>query len=187
MSLLLALLACSPPPGSTSTSATSPPLDIGLPHRPEPANCASIGPPDPVGCPPIDGIYTDCQAHADCGSDWCVASSYFGCFCMADECDVDDDCGPNRACVCGGTGVADVDHCQPAECRVDSDCASGLCLPSRISCGGADEASYYRWYCATDQDTCRSDEVCTGEDELCVYDDGRFQCSRNAYGVFCDR
>lgn len=203
------LLACNDPvpTGDTATSpdtGTSPSddvdtaasLDVGLDHRPAADACPDERPAEEPACGSPDD---QCTVNADCtggANGRCVLSVMMGdCSCAYDECVTDDDCSRGRVCACAGVGTwSGTNVCVHAECHVDADCATGLCFADRSHCGVTDdpeELFVIGYACATRDDTCRSDEVCTDPDEFCTYtrehteDEPTWHCSK-AYAADCE-
>ncbi len=100
------------------------------------------------------------------------------------SCHVDEDCGPNMACVCELSWDDDHDprpidritSCVPANCRSDADCAFGMRCALDSECGYATGL-----YCHTPEDGCEGDADCPAR---CSYSsDDRWFC---VGGVFCE-
>ena len=97
---------------------------------------------------------SECDSDIDCGDDaMCLHTGWFGnsgaCLCHKDECQQDEDCESNQACVCadrrsfrsrslfceGITPFFCHSTCVPAGCRNDADCDPGhYCVASLDSC-----------------------------------------------------
>ncbi|MDP2316439.1 MAG: hypothetical protein Q8P41_26315 [Pseudomonadota bacterium] len=180
---LLLLLAC----------ATG--LDVSLDHRATAEACAT----DRPATEPADAVCGTserdaCATHADC-TDGANGRCLFrdegaDCKCSYDECAQDADCGATAVCACAGVPPREAwptSRCIPADCRVDADCASGLCMADRVGCGVVEDASQlgeWGYYCATAADTCRGDTMC-GAGEFCVYGEDRWSCSTD-YAMTCE-
>ena len=109
-----------------------------------------------------------------------------------DHCLSDTDCAPKAWCNCGQDVTSAFyqgpNLCAGGQCRVDSDCASGLCSPSPGSgCGPTTTGRF----CRTSHDTCRSDSDCgscahpdSPRPDTCQYvrEAGHWQC---ATAYFC--
>lgn len=129
--------------------------------------------------PPGEG---ECTTHAECtdGINGRCVLGQAGTYCSYDTCFVDDHCASDQLCSCDGDSFSGANRCVPANCRVNADCASGLCAPSYGCLLGGMPVG---WYCRTDEDVCTSDEDCT--DQVvgrCAYSpsDGHWVCQ---YGV----
>jgi Cys-rich repeat protein len=98
---------------------------------------------------------------------------------LIDQCLEDSDCSGGAVCVCAkdmGFGlIVNINACVPSNCRVDADCAEGLCSPGKGYCG-----SSTGYHCRSATDGCGSDADCAGSTSAntCNYDlvSGRFQC-----------
>lgn len=145
-----------------------------------------------VGPTALDGGIISCASDSDCPPcqngqpDRChnVPQILHGPWCICDQCNSDQDCGPGSLCVCnqrGWSGAAYQNVCVPAQCRVDADCGTGgFCSPSPGPCGAI--AGYY---CHTAADTCWSSTDCPAQSPpaTCVYSPatGSWGCG----SVFC--
>jgi hypothetical protein len=82
-----------------------------------------------------------------------------GPYCLCDQCNTDQDCGPNSVCVCDQRGWSSAQYqnqCVPAQCQVDSDCGpGGFCSPSIGPCGVTQS-----YHCHTAADTCLNSTDC---------------------------
>lgn len=187
--LSLLLLGCSTLSGPDA-------LPVDLVHRPTADACPEERPAGPDAdalCSTGEGDL--CASHADCGdgaNGRCVLGPVFDqCECRYDECVTDADCGGTAVCGCAGVAPHEdqvVNRCMKADCRVDADCESGLCLSDRWACGSqdsADDLHDWEFYCATDEDTCRSDATCTAPGDFCVFDGAAWTCS-NEYSITCE-
>ena len=165
-------------------------MALGLTHRATASSC------DPSRSPlaPADascGSRSDdtCATHDACtaapGGRCRLVAGEGNCSCGYDECQVDEDCSASAVCACGEVGSGrdtPVNRCVRADCRLDSDCPSGLCLASvgAESCTPPD-AYVESFACATEADTCRNDDAC----DACLSpgarcrqdDDGSFACA----------
>jgi hypothetical protein len=166
--------------GAASHAPLAPPVQ----HRPEPTVCPSTRSPISVGGdaapvgPNAQGL---CLVDADCkagkngrcanlrGGASCSNPAGYAyvteCECTYDACFSDADCPAGTLCNCDPLAG---NACLPANCRVDSDCASGYCSPSQAQsyCSYATTGGYY---CHTDQDSCDSDADCPEADEACTW------------------
>jgi hypothetical protein len=179
---VVAVAACSGKVGETSSANSIADADAGadastrtvFDHRPQGVTCA----PTPVGAEPViwdaglpEGTRFDCQKNEDCTAHpggRCVytyaqeadpppPSNNLGTRCFYDECSIDSDCPASSVCQCGSGGAA-TNTCSPiGNCRVDADCASGFCSPSKDDC-----ADFNGYFCHTSSDQCASDDDCDG-------------------------
>lgn len=208
--LLVLFLACSSDDGDPSddddvadndgsSDCGVDPMEMGLNHRPAAIDC-------PQERAAIVEVHSDCgsseddecDAHDDCtgGSNGrCVTNWETGlCSCHYDECFSDDECDANRLCACAEQGPFILhanNSCIHAECRLDTDCATGYCLAAPFHCGSAHQGEptfHYDYVCATDEDECRNDEICYCENEnwRCNPEQsGKWSCSLN-YSATCE-
>jgi len=176
-------------PGDTGVADTGV-ADTGMP--PDAGMCIDLPPGDrvaPITCsscrptgPEPTGIGGACSMHSDCTADAngrCVIGMA-GTYCDYDECFVDGDCDADELCSCDGSYGGGGNRCVPANCRVGSDCTSGVCSPS-YSCllGGPPTG----WYCRTAADTCVDETGCAAiSGRRCAFNTGMglWEC---AYGV----
>ena len=98
----------------------------GFEHRPRADDCSDAPSPDPAGCDTSRPGTRCCATDADCTK---------GAYC---QCDVS-----GGSCSFAG------------ECVIDSDCASGMCVFTRSSPGGARQA-----FCVDPEDECVVDADC---------------------------
>jgi len=145
------------------------------------------GSPGPVA---LDGGVITCSSDNDCPPcqngqlDRClnVPQTLRPPWCMCDECNTDQDCGPNAVCVCnqrGWSGAAYENQCVTARCRVDAECGpGGFCSSSPGPCG-----SILGYYCHTAADKCLNDTDCAAG-ERCLYSPavGAWSCGTAACG-----
>ena len=98
------------------------------------------------------------------------------------SCHVDEDCGPNMACVCDLSWDDDrypgpigrITSCVPANCRSDEDCAFGMRCALDSECGYVTGL-----YCHTPEDGCEGDADCPAR---CSYSsDERWFCAGHVY------
>lgn len=149
-------------------------------HRVEAVACTV---PDPANaCPGGKDVEGDCKVDADCSArphGKCIsyqpmmrhdpAKVFCGC---QYACETDADCGEGQACICpgamkmgrGGNFPDGLPQCIPAECTIDSDCASRECGAAVYNNGCFDDAALK---CRTPGDACRTDDACK-EGESCV-------------------
>jgi hypothetical protein len=147
-------------------------------HRPTAIICpVTVG----GGVPAQDGGIVSCTTSADCAPDGAV-TFFRNCVnhqCGADECFTDADCTTGHMCGCAssfGGNIIHTNSCVPSGCRVDTDCASGLCSPDR---GGG-------YHCHSSADTCHADSDCascdggSGYGYACLYatEVGHWQCTQ---------
>jgi hypothetical protein len=103
----------------------------GTGHIPEPQSCG------PTGLVGIDGNGDQCLGDTDCAAKaWC-------------------DCGQSA----GSLLRQHPNACTSTQCRVDSDCPSGLCAVSSPGPGCAPTTGGR--FCRTSHDTCQTDADCT--------------------------
>ncbi|MEQ1504414.1 MAG: hypothetical protein ABMB14_19390 [Myxococcota bacterium] len=178
-----------------SDADTDPPT---LDHRPEAPVCGERPLPAEPTCPAGD-TGSSCAVHADCTagpSGTCILGGPDynpTCFCTYDTCYSDADCGGGAVCACADDPRFDqpTNTCLASSgCRVDADCASGLCQANHgFNCGTAGPGIVVPisdWQCATADDTCNGDEDCDPTfGDRCIFDDGRFQCSSD-YVAACE-
>ncbi len=198
--LLLLLTACftdGPTDSGIDSGTDTPPLVMGLDHRATAVACAADRPvtePADASCGTHGG--DTCAAHDDCTDGLngrCVLDpNFFDCACRYDECTLDEDCGGTAVCGCAETAphvYLSNNRCMNGDCREDADCPSGLCLANRWGCGSVEDASSlnaWGYFCATDADTCRSDDVCTDWGDFCVFgQDDTWSCSQS-YSMTCE-
>lgn len=153
-------------------------------HRAQGVTCAST----PVGPEPVifdaglpSGTRFDCQKNEDCTAHTggrCVytfqqeadapPNGNLGTRCLYDACAIDSDCPSSSVCQCGSGGNSP-NTCGPiGDCRIDTDCASGFCSPSRDGC-----AVPNGYFCHTPADQCSNDADCEGQGGLsakCIVD-----------------
>jgi hypothetical protein len=124
---------------------------------------------DPVN---PDGGGISCSASADCPAcpngltDRCMRSYSMSTgtitYCLCDDCNSDQDCGPTGVCNCDGTlgQTPNIgNQCIAGNCRVDADCGPvGFCSPTFGSDNGVLFIEGY--YCHTPKDQCRDDSDC---------------------------
>jgi hypothetical protein len=182
--------ACESPEPLTSPATGMPTGFVrcsdGFIHRDEVVAIPEVQTPPNSSC----GWDSDhCMTDADCnggspdGLARCVqlfgCSSFCGC---VGSCEVDNDCGPGRACV-GAEFTGDVPRCVPAGCSDSSECGEGLC---GISVMKAEDDSHptIELACMTDSSACRMDN-CTLSDipnasrfvePTCLAVDGQWTC-----------
>ncbi len=151
--------------GSSGTTPTE--------HRPStPAACTAR---PPAFCPA--GSTGECARDADCTAGFngrCLGATGNSCACGYDACRTDADCPTGTACACdagyGGNAFPGPTQCLPSGCRLDSDCASGYCSPSRVpGAPGGCGAARYGYYCHTPNDACGNDSDCGGLGNACIY------------------
>jgi hypothetical protein len=122
----------------------------------------------------------ECTLSEDCGGDCppgdvCSDYNYGECACIT-PCASDDDCDPGEICLCRSTGMGTVgpgygvanvvQHCVPAGCRTDADCAPYRCGVAIGSCGGVIGTQ-----CHTAIDACEGADQCTAAGyDLCDLD-----------------
>lgn len=112
---------------------------------------------------------SDCPPCANGQPDRChsVPQTLHGPWCICDQCNTDQDCGPGAVCVCnqrGWSGAQYQNQCVSAQCRVDADCGpGGFCSPSQGPCG-----VIQGYYCHTAADKCWSYTDCTAGNG-CLY------------------
>jgi hypothetical protein len=98
----------------------------GFLHRSEPGRCAQT--PLRAG-EPTAAVAPACGTDADCTyleNGRCLSSGLFGSSGCVSSCEMDADCEPGSACLCGA--VANV--CVPATCESDADCGGNLLCAS---------------------------------------------------------
>jgi hypothetical protein len=122
-------------------------------HRPASIRC----PVTVDGVPARDGGVVSCATDSDCLVDGAATFFHF-CVshqCGVDQCFTDSDCPSGQMCGCASSfrslTLVRTNLCVSTGCRVDADCASGLCSPN-----GSDEG----YYCHGPADTCRVDADC---------------------------
>ena len=177
-------------------------LEVDLPHRAAAPACQPTEThhqiPDGYLCNGNGEPGDECAVNEDCQKNgkqgYClsyISNPIYYCYCLYEDCLTDEDCPEGTACACAGSSVVPregddygdppnksrlLNECVPAECRLDSDCASGLCLADRARCDGGDggDPMYFTDFrCATDRDRCRSDDPCVdenGEGWVCTSD-----------------
>lgn len=129
-------------------------------------------PVPPPALPCEDGtLLVQTADHTPSGLEWCPGDSihrYAAASCNGGgACQVDDDCGADRACLCLSDfdGLPDETTCIPARCHTDADC------PGDQQCGL--DPSICGWY-VTPGLVCRSPaDECAGNDECeswCAFD-----------------
>jgi len=97
--------------------------------------------------------------------------------CTYDQCFSDQDCPSPLVCDYRGAPVYNLwpsNQCLPSgDCRVDSDCASGLCSPAPAN------GCMLGFFCHTSWDPCISDSDCPtslGEPQRCTVATGSWVC-----------
>ncbi len=120
----------------------------------------------PITAPACKGTedHRSCDTSAQCTErpngfcmgGWGQVGTYCSCVypCLSDA-----ECGTNEACMCPGIedGGPSVAECAPAECKTNSDCASGECGAS-IHFNGCHHEQSLR--CRDPNDACRNDAAC---------------------------
>ena len=165
--LVGALAGCPAPPSDSEAEDTG--AVVGLYLRLTPEVCdASRTPRTPE--PEISAAGGTCIIHSDCqagAGGRCVVGTGGQRQCVYDECESDSDCGSGFACSCGEVAPNPdypVNRCVEARCHSGLDCASGLCMGTGDVCiiGDLQAQSFLiaGYYCATDQDACRSSDAC---------------------------
>jgi hypothetical protein len=98
-----------------------------------------------------------------------------------DHCQVDAECGSDRACVCGAyspeSAIQNRSRCLPAQCEGASDCPEGPCALSLDEC-----LTPTGLYCHASSDLCTSNEDCGDKGDLCSYsiENRRFECIKSS-------
>ncbi len=135
--------------GAASGSSSSLPE-----HRPGPVTCPSSSSPGSTA--------VACATPADCTDAGLLGENCLDQRCQGDQCLSDGDCPAGSACGCasqfGGNAMHN-NECLVSTCRVDADCASGLCSPA-YGQGCAGLAGYY---CHSAADTCCTDADCASQ------------------------
>jgi len=116
-----------------------------------------------------DGTPDDCNGQVCDPGQSCV--DYFGngyCGCQG-QCREDADCGRGEVCLCASSNgtieLTSINHCVPADCAVERDCAGDLrCKVSRGDCGSVESVR-----CTTPADDCVSDDDCSPQ--YCAWDE----------------
>ncbi|HEV3188903.1 MAG TPA: hypothetical protein VGY54_00325 [Polyangiaceae bacterium] len=166
----------------TSSSGTASSGSSVPPHRPQPVSCAPtvIGGPGPTA--------RLCMKDVDCLGDsgFAFDGHCLNHTCTFDQCLNDTDCAPGAVCGCAnqfGGNAIHINACVASTCRVDADCASGLCSPARTAyCG-----SLSGYHCRSAADTCGTDADCASRKsdagfslpDQCSYEPtvGHWQCA----------
>ncbi len=170
-----------PAPSATTTTATATPDETAAPEPTRPPSNVSGWVEDKDGTvhraavtrcdakidrPVCKGTesHLSCKTDADCNAHphgKCVTGigqvgSYCGCLY---SCATDSDCGPDRACVCKGTGNlgSTFSVCADAECHTDSDCAEGECGLSVFHDGCSEDVALV---CRSRKDACHTNADC---------------------------
>ncbi len=168
-------------------------------HRSHTDTCAPTVPGGEPGLTDVDagaGNFTcrtneECTAHPGGRCLWNSGACGEPCIpqvqssaCAYDTCTTDTDCPAASACLCGAGGMS-TNQCSPiGTCRVDADCATGLCSPAKDPCTHA----LTGFFCHSKQDECANDDDCadvTGVAKpICVVDAGAkaWTCARNQCG-----
>lgn len=147
-------------------------------HRPASVTCPSSSFPG--------STTVACTTPADCTDAGLPGANCLDQQCQGDQCLTDGDCPAGSACGCAsqfGGNAMHTNECVASTCRVDADCASGLCSPAYgQACGGL--AGYF---CHSAADTCCTDADCASQksesgsvgSERCNYEPtvGHWQCA----------
>jgi hypothetical protein len=158
-------------------------------------------------------VRDDCTRDADCGSGYCVRTTYR----MLDErssayefldilhlchapCASDSDCASNELCTCIGVqqnatrAPMTVGACVPADCRTDADCGQGsLCISPLMQLSPREPATEVgSFHCQSPGDECHGPDVCPVDDEyfcdevaVCSHDGDHFVCGQTDPDDLC--
>jgi hypothetical protein len=115
--------------------------------------------PVAVACAASEATITGsmCSTDTDCQPEGGVVARRFclGGRCSMDQCLTDDDCPAGQACGCASQIIGLTNHlnsCLPSSCRIDADCATGLCSPAN----GGHCGSLSGYHCRKASDTCQT-------------------------------
>lgn len=148
--------------------------DGGWLHRPSAGTCPSFLPRATANTSGFEG---ECTQDSDCTAKpngYCTVESSGDAPAGARNCQYgctqDSECGPNGMCAC----EYPVGHCVVADCKVDADCASGLCVGIATQGGGCGP-SHLEFACHRSEDACPATASCLqGQGQECqITTDGR--------------